>query len=100
MGDSGCAVALMENEDVALDAMVSWVIFHGSIAAIAYLVEENRVLREQLGSRRRRLTDDERRRPAAKGKAMGCRLLGQVATIVIPDSMLRCHRRLIAAKHT
>jgi hypothetical protein len=37
-------------------------------ATIAYLVEENRVLKEQLRGRRLRLTDDQRRRPAAKGK--------------------------------
>ena len=33
---------------------------------IAYLVEENRVLKEQLGGRTLRLTDDQRRRLAAK----------------------------------
>ena len=35
---------------------------------VDYLVEENRVLREQLGDKRLRLTDDQRRRLAAKGK--------------------------------
>ena len=68
--------------------------------AIAYLIEENRVLREQLGARRLRLNDDQRRRLAAKGKAIGRRLLGQVAGIVTPDTILRWHRQLIAAKHT
>jgi len=34
---------------------------------IEYLGEENRVLREQLKGRRLRLTDDQRRRLAAKG---------------------------------
>ena len=33
---------------------------------IEYLREENRVLREQLGDRRLRLTDDQRRRLAVK----------------------------------
>ena len=32
--------------------------------AIAYLIEENRLLRRQLGGRRLRLTDDDRRRLA------------------------------------
>ena len=32
--------------------------------AIAYLIEENRLLRRQLGTRRLRLTDDDRRRLA------------------------------------
>ncbi|MHC4060178.1 MAG: hypothetical protein ACYSR6_01020 [Planctomycetota bacterium] len=42
-------------------------------AVIAYLVEENRVLKEQLksGGRRVRFTDDQRRRLAAKGKPLG-----------------------------
>ena len=38
--------------------------------AIDYLREENRVLKEQLRGKRLRLTDDQRRRLAAKGKAL------------------------------
>ena len=36
-------------------------------AVIDYLLEENRVLRAAQGSRRLRLTDDQRRRLAVKG---------------------------------
>ena len=53
---------------------------------IEYLVEENRVLREQLGGRRIRLTDDQRRRLAVKGRRLGRRVLRQVATIVTTPS--------------
>ena len=67
---------------------------------IAYLLEENRVFRELQGNKRPRLTDDQRRRLAAKAKPLGRRLLDKIATIVTPDTILRWHRRLIAAHHT
>ena len=71
-------------------------------AAIAYLIEENRVLKEQLesGGKRLRFTDDQRRRLAAKGKPLGRKALRQIATIVTPDTILAWHRKLIAAKWT
>jgi putative transposase len=71
-------------------------------AVITYLVEENRVLKEQVGSggRRLRLTDDQRRRLAAKGKPLGRKVLRVIATIVTSDTILAWHRRLIATKWT
>ena len=66
---------------------------------IEYLREENRVLREQLGERRLRLTDDQRRRLAVKAKGIGRKLLAEVATIVTPETLLRWHQRLIAQKY-
>jgi len=66
---------------------------------IDYLREENRVLREQLGPRPLRLTDDQRRRLAVRGKQLGRRALMQVAGVVTPGTILRWYRRLIAQKY-
>ena len=56
---------------------------------IHYLMEENRVLREEIGCRRVRFTDEQRRRLAAKSKQMSRKLLAEVATIVNPETLLR-----------
>jgi hypothetical protein len=53
---------------------------------IDYLQEENRVLREQLGPRRLRFTDDQRVRLAAKAKRLGQRALHEIRSIVTPDT--------------
>ena len=63
------------------------------------LVEENRILREHIGKRRFRFTDNQRRRLAAKAKRLGRKALAQVATIVTPETLLAWHRRLIAQKY-
>ena len=67
---------------------------------IAYLAEEDRVLKEQLKGRTLRLTDDQRRRLASKAKILGRKALNMVATIVTPDTLMRWPRQLIAAKWT
>jgi putative transposase len=56
------------------------------------------VLREKFDKKRILLNDDQRRRLAVKGKTLGRRMLEQMATIVTPDTILRWHRELIAAK--
>ena len=67
-------------------------------AAIVYLLEENRVLKARLCGRKLRLTHDERRRLAVKGKALGRKLLAEVAGIVTPETLLAWHRRLHRAE--
>ena len=66
---------------------------------IDHLQEENRVLHEQLGSRRLRLNDDQRRRLAVRAKKLGRRVLHELATIVTPETLLAWHRKLIARKY-
>src|SRR5215831_19197486 len=66
---------------------------------IDHLQAENRVLREQLGPRRLRFTDDQRIRLAARAKRVGRRVLKHFATIVSPDTLLAWHRHLIARKY-
>lgn len=65
---------------------------------IAHLRTENQVLKEKFGKKRILLNDDQRRRLAVKGKQLRRKMLGQIATIVSPDSILRWYRKLIAAK--
>jgi putative transposase len=79
--------------------LAGWINEHQQ-SAIEYLREENRVLKEQLGGKRLRLTDDQRRRLASKGKKLGRRVLAELASIVTPDTILRWHRQLIAQKWT
>ena len=57
------------------------------LRAIDYLREENRILREQLGGRRLRFTDDQRRRLSAQAKGLGRKLLAEFATIVTPETL-------------
>jgi hypothetical protein len=61
--------------------------------------EENRALREQLGGKRLRSTDRQRRRLAVKAKAIGRQRLFEIGTLATPDTLLRWYRELIAKKY-
>jgi hypothetical protein len=78
-------------------ALASWLNRHQQ-AVIDYLIEENRVLKEQLEGQRLRFTDDQRIRLAVKAKVLGRRLLDELETLVTPDTLLAWHRKLIAQK--
>ena len=69
-------------------------------AAIDYLKAENEILKSQLRGRRLRLTDEERRQLAVKGRALGRKLLTECASLVTPETILAWHRRLVALKWT
>ena len=75
----------------------SWVNRHQQ-EVIEYLRTENQMLQEKLGKKRILLNDDQRRRLAVKGKILGRKLLDQICTLFTPDTILRWHKKLIAAK--
>src|SRR3954468_6091957 len=81
-----------------LVAVAGWMHRHQQ-QTIEYLREESRVLREQLGDRRLRFTDDQRRRLATRAKELGRKLLAEVASLVTPETLLAWHRKLIAQKY-
>src|SRR6266516_7633132 len=62
-----------------------------------YVVEENRILRNQIDGRVQ-LTDAERQTLAVIGKKLGKQALEEVATIVKPATILAWHRKLVAQK--
>ncbi len=80
-----------------LITLSGWVNRHQQ-KVIDYLIEENRVLKGKLRGKRLRLMDDERRRLAVKGKAIGRKLLREVDSIFTPNTILTWHRKLIAKK--
>ena len=78
--------------------LAGWVNRHQQ-AAIEYLQEENRLLREQLGGKRLRFTDVQRRRLARRAHPIGRRGLVELGTLVTPDTLLRWYRELVARKY-
>ena len=56
-----------------------------------YLLAENRILKAQLSGHRLQLTDDQRRRLTVRAKKLGRACLGEIATLVPPDTLLRWH---------
>lgn len=66
---------------------------------IDYLREENRILLEQLDGKRLRLTNDQRRRLAVKGKALDRKDLNELAGIVEPETILSWYRKLVGKKY-
>jgi transposase InsO family protein len=77
----------------ALVLLAGWLSRHQQ-EVIEYLQEENRVLREQIGGKRLRFTDAQRRRLARKAKCLGSRRLRGISTVVTPDTLL-----LVAQKY-
>jgi hypothetical protein len=66
---------------------------------IDYQRGENRVLRAQLGERRLRFNDDQRRRSAGKAKGLTRQLLDEMSPIATWETLLAWHRKPIAQKY-
>jgi len=90
-------VSALQPWQLLLITLAGWVERHQQ-DIIEYLVERNRVLEGQLRGRRLRLTDDERRRLAAKGRALGRQVLERIATVVTPVTIPAWYPRLPARK--
>ena len=61
---------------------------------IEYLQTELAVLKGHIGKKRILLTDEQRRRLAVKGQAIGRKALNEVGSLFTPDTILRWHRPL------
>ena len=78
----------IQSWQLLLVAVAGWMNRHQQ-DVIAYIQEENRILKSKLKGKRIRFTNDERRRLAVRGKALGSKVLREVASIVTPDTVLR-----------
>lgn len=72
-----------------LTLLAGW-INRQQLDVIEYLREENLLLKERLGGRRRRL--------ARRAYALGCKALSELDTLVTPDTLMRWYRTLVAQK--
>lgn len=69
-------------------------------SVIECLLEENRVLKEQVGTTRLRFTDAQRRRLAVRAHALGRAALREMDTLVMPDTLLAWPCKVSARKWT
>jgi hypothetical protein len=86
---------LLQPWQLLLLILAGWV-NHGQQDVIAYLIAENRVLRQKLGRKRIFLDDNQRSLLGVKGKVLGRKILQEIASIASPDTILRSHRELVA----
>ena len=68
-------------------------------AVIEYLREEIRVLREHIPKKRIPFSDEQRCRLARKTRKVDFGKLGEIASLVTPETLLRWHRRFVEAKY-
>jgi putative transposase len=78
--------------------LAGWINRHQQ-AVISYQREEIRVLRELLGGKRLRFTDDQRRRLALKAKGLLACALKDLGPLVTPDTLCRWFRKYAGSKY-
>src|SRR5260370_39999267 len=78
-------------------AYVTGMVDQGLLARNEYLAAENRILKAQLKGRPR-LSDAERATLGEIGHRLGCKVLGEVANVARPDTILAWDRELVARK--
>jgi hypothetical protein len=78
-------------------AFVTGTVDQELLARIEYLAAENRILKAQLKGRMT-LSDAERARLGEIGHRLGRKVLGEMATVARPDTILAWYRKLVARK--
>src|SRR5271169_2220812 len=78
-------------------AFVTGTVDQELLARNEYLAAENRILKAQLKGRLK-LSDAERATLAEIGHRLGRRVLGEVANVARPDTILAWYRKLVARK--
>ena len=88
---------MKDNKWARLLAYVTGLVNQELLLQNEYLIAENRILRAHL-PKRVRLSDAQRSTLAEIGKRLGRKVLGEVACVEKPDTILAWYRRLIAQK--
>jgi len=78
--------------------VAGWINRHQQ-TVIAYQKEEIKALREMLGGKRLRFTDEQRRRLALKAQALSPCILKELGPLVTPDTLCRWFRKYAGAKY-
>jgi hypothetical protein len=78
-------------------AFVTGIVDQELLARNEYLAAENRILKAQLKGRLK-LSDTERAMLGEIGDRLGRKVLGEVANVARPDTILAWHRKLVARK--
>ena len=78
--------------------LAGWINSHQQ-DVIEYLKEENKILREKLGTKRILLNDNQKMRLSRLAKKLGRKVLSEACCAFSPDTVLKWHRTLIARKY-